>query len=343
VPVPAARELSVMVFELSIGGEGSHHRKQPVGLDLFNHKQPGVFALARLRPEPGHPGRFLGVLEVFHRADAAAATLPSGLTALARSSPFAAAHAAMGPYDEFVVKAFGMHLIKERIKDDIVALAEAHHLGPDEFCDPENLSEYVAGNEVILVAYLMAGNVNGLPAGTSVADLARDAVYELCDEIEEEDLGPGFQIGTHYSAINILLQYLGAKQRALTTTGASLGFMGLWSLDEEGTEVKLTGMFTESSSSASTLAPLSAIKIMLGGTPPRTISNYLCPSQLPTAAILTTTSSDDTLQCSGGSLPVNQSFSLNIRPTPAPTAGIGGSIWAQQNGTFAGPFSITGP
>ena len=71
--VPAAGDFSIVTFEMSIGGEGRHHHKQAVQLELRNHPEAGVFALARLRPIPHHLGRFLGVLEVFHRAARACA------------------------------------------------------------------------------------------------------------------------------------------------------------------------------------------------------------------------------------------------------------------------------
>jgi len=85
-PVPAAGDLSVVAFEMSIGGEGKHHHRQAVDLLLRNHRQTGVFALARLRPEPHHPGRFLGVLEVFHRASVAKVARGPGSAGLGRGS-----------------------------------------------------------------------------------------------------------------------------------------------------------------------------------------------------------------------------------------------------------------
>jgi len=367
VPVPAARDVSVMSFELSIGGDGRHHRKQPVTLGLVNHKQPGVFALAQLRPVHGHPGRFLGVLEVFHRAGAKGAALPSGLTALAQSMPFASAHAAMGPYDEFVVRASNERLIKEQIKDNVVRLAEDDELGSDEFCDPEDREEYLEGNELIFVSVLFAGPVLELPTNTSLGDLALDAVDELCDESEEEYLGSSFPIALRYDNINVLLSYIGAKLRTAATTPPatmtpvttppattppptySLGFTGMWSF--EGTaEVKLVGMFTgiytgSGSPPPTSTTPMEAIKIMLppAGSLGRTVSNEICPSQLPMAAVITTKTNDDTLMCSGGALPLNQTFSVNVETLPPPSLGMGGVLSAEQNGTWTTPFTFTGP
>lgn len=127
--VPATGDFSVVSFELSIGGEGKHHHKQRVHLELRNHHEPGVFAFETLRPEPRHAGRFLGVLEVFHRATATTAALSSGLAALSAASPLAPlgplAHAGGGfNGDEFLVRAHNEHIIKEVIKNNIITLAK---------------------------------------------------------------------------------------------------------------------------------------------------------------------------------------------------------------------------
>ena len=175
-PVPAAGDVSIVAFEMSIGGEGKHHHRQPVDLVLRNHHEPGVFALARLRPEPYRPGRFLGLLEVFHRATATTSVLPAN------------AHAASG-LDEFLVRARNERIIKEVIKDNIEALAVQHHLGPCAFCDPLSKGEYLLGNAIIGASYLLAGPLLGLPTNTTPSQLADDAVYELCDEVEDEEEG----------------------------------------------------------------------------------------------------------------------------------------------------------
>ena len=184
VPIPAAGDLSILSFELSIGGEGRRHRRQLVSLKLVNHRETGVFAVERLRPVHGHLGRFLGVIEVFHRASAKAASLPAELDGFARASPFGA-HAAREFNDEFFVRAHNEHVIKEKLKDNIVMLAEAHKIGPDEFCDPHNLGTYLLGSELIGAAYDQAGPVTGLPTNTDVSQLADDAVNELCDAVED--------------------------------------------------------------------------------------------------------------------------------------------------------------
>jgi hypothetical protein len=75
----------------------------------------------------------------------------------------------------------------------------------------------------------------------------------------------------------------------------------------------------------------------------RQIISQLCPSQLPAVQVTSTASNNDTLVCSGGSLPLNQAFTLNVRTSPNPSAGIGGQISGRPDGTLKGPFAITGP
>jgi len=339
-PVPAAGDFTIVTFEMSIGGEGRHHRKQPVHLELRNHPEPGVFALARLRPIPHHEGRFLGVLEVFHRITGHTAASPLG------SSP---AHAAGGTGDdEFLVRASNERVIKEAIKDNIEELAERHDLGPDEFCDPEYDEEYELGNWIISGAYILAGPVTDLPTNTTPSELAADAVSELCHEIYGHV--PAF------SGIAALQHYLGSTRMLSTAPPSSstsptlpsypIGFSGQWTF-VEANEVKLAASFTWSGVNPAfdTSYPVDAIKLTVPplGTVPRYIDNYICPTQLPTATILSTTNSNDTLMCAGGTLPINQPFTLNVQTYPAPTSGMGASIIAQQGGNYLNPFSISGP
>ena len=96
---------------------------------------------------------------------------------------------------------------------------------------------------------------------------------------------------------------------------------------------------------AQTTSPITAIRVVLppDGATNRQVTNYLCPSQLPVAAVETTNAPNDTLACSGGSLALEERFSMNIRMNPPPTSGMGGQIFGQQDGSFKGPFAITGP
>jgi len=294
------------------------------------------------------------VVEVFHRAGAGAAALPSGLTALARAAPLARGHAATGPYDEFLVRLINGHLIKEVIKNNIETLAIKHLLGADEFCDPEDEEEYLLGNAVIGTAYIEAGRLLDLPTNTSANHLATDAVEELCDDIEDEEEGDYYTDDEEeYPGIKVLNGYLGIRERLPMTPSSTyrLGFKGAWAFAAGSTnEVQLvgafTGTYTGSGSPPPTLtSPLSAIKVVLPamGSSPRKVTNDICPSQLPTAAIIATTNADDTLQCSGGSLPLNQTFSLNVQSSPPPSSGMGGLLFAQQNGAYSMPFTFSGP
>jgi hypothetical protein len=96
---------------------------------------------------------------------------------------------------------------------------------------------------------------------------------------------------------------------------------------------------------AQTTSPITAIRVVLppDGSTNRQVTSYLCPNQLPVAAVETTNAPNDTLACSGGSLALEERFSMNIRMNPPPTTGMGGQIFGQQDGSFKGPFAITGP
>jgi len=344
VPIPAAGDLSILSFELSIGGEGRRHRRQLVSLKLVNHRETGVFAVERLRPVHGHLGRFLGVIEVFHRASAKAASLPAELDGFARASPFGA-HAAREFNDEFFVRAHNEHVIKEKLKDNIVMLAEAHKIGPDEFCDPHNLGTYLLGSELIGAAYDQAGPVTGLPTNTDVSQLADDAVNELCDAVEdfdEEDFEEDDE--EEDPGIEILERYLGVPPSAYR-----VGLSGAW-VFEGADEVRFMGMltgawFTPLAHGADSRNPVDAIRVVLprAGSTARAVTNYICPTQLPTATVTSTNSANDTLMCSGGSLPLEQSFSLNVQTSPPPAAGMGGQLLAHQDGAYLAPLSFGGP
>jgi hypothetical protein len=352
VPIPAANDVSVMSFELSIGGLGKHHHKQTVVSELFARGGKGVFALARLRAERGHPGLAVGVVEVFHRAGAAAAALPSGLAAFSQSSPLVRAHTA-SPSAEFVVRAHNEHVIKETLKDNIVALATAHDLGADDFCDPRDKSTYLLGNDIIFGAYILAGVVTGLPTNTSIPDLVDDAVYELCEEIEEEDDDTPY-ISLEHVGIAQLYSFLGVKQPTTPTPPPStpyyLAFNGGWAFANEPNEpsppieIKLNGTLSWAGGSSllapTAPAPVTAIEVVL---PSRAVTNDICPGALPMAAITTTTMPNDTLMCSGGTLALDTPFSLNVQTSPPPLAGMGGQLLVQQNGTFSSKFTFGGP
>jgi hypothetical protein len=91
--------------------------------------------------------------------------------------------------------------------------------------------------------------------------------------------------------------------------------------------------------------PVTAIRIVIpdNGSTNREITNFLCPTQLPNAALESTSGANDTLACSGGSLALEERFGVNIRTSPNPSAGMGGQIFGYHDGAFRGPFPISGP
>jgi hypothetical protein len=346
-PVPAAGDVTILSFELSIGGEGKHHRRQVVSMRLVNHKQAGVFALARLRPVPHHPGRFLGVLEIFHRASAHKA----GSSAIAAARHSAAA-SSTGAFDEFIVRAGNEHIIRKALKANIIALAEAHHLGPDDFCSPNSLETYLRGNAVIGGAFILAGPVASLPTNMSLTSLGEDAIEELCDSEEDYEESDFLTDDEEEAAgLEALAHYLGRMVMVVPpTTIYHVLFNGGWSF-EGSNEVKLRGMLYGASvayplaHSADSANPVDAIKVVLpaAGTTSRAVTNYICPTQLPSATITTTSHANDTLMCSGGSLTLGQQFTLNVQSLPVPTSGMGGQLIVRQDGAYLAPFSISGP
>lgn len=109
-------------------------------------------------------------------------------------------------------------------------------------------------------------------------------------------------------------------------------------------ELMGTGIFSDNPVPARVPAgaasALDAVRVVLAD---RQVTNFLCPSQLPVGAISTTATTNDTLTCSGGTLPLDQKFQLNVRMSPGPTTGMGGKLFGRQDGVFKGPFQISGP
>ena len=75
---------------------------------------------------------------------------------------------------------------------------------------------------------------------------------------------------------------------------------------------------------AQTSSPVTAIRV----TVPRTITNFICPSQLPSASL-----AGGTITCSNGSIPVGGSYQMKLRTSPPPGAGMGGQVYLRQNGS----------
>jgi hypothetical protein len=338
--VPAAGDFSMTAFELSIGGEGSHHRKQPVHLELRNQKQKGVFALARLTPVPHHPGHFLGVLDVFHRAGAKTAAVTSRLVEPAPGpslQPLAHSSEGYGADDDFYVRAENEHIIKEEIKEDIIELIEADRLGSADFCDPLDFETWLRGNAAITEAYIRAGEAPELATNADLDQLADDAVHELCDDIEEE------QEELEYQGILSMFKYLGNSKTPPPLY--QVGFIGQWSFEEDA-ELMLSGKFTSPFMGAGdTRHAITALKIEVPeeGSTHRSITAYVCPMQLPTALLLATTYFNDTVQCSGPGLRLNESFNFNIRTEPIPSLGMDTTLFGDQGSKALPPFSLQVP
>jgi hypothetical protein len=112
---------------------------------------------------------------------------------------------------------------------------------------------------------------------------------------------------------------------------------------EPGDEVRGTGVFFAEGGSPAN--PLDAVRVVIPpyGSEDRAITNYICPMQLPNGVISSTTHANDTLTCQGGSLPLQQEFSMRVRTFPEPSDGMGGDLYGRQDGSFQGPFHITGP
>lgn len=96
---------------------------------------------------------------------------------------------------------------------------------------------------------------------------------------------------------------------------------------------------------AASANPVDAVRYVLppAASGPRQVTNFFCPDPLPSGAISTTTNANDTLTCSGGSLPLGQRYSAAIRLSPAPQNGMGMQVSARQDGQFTRPFQLPGP
>lgn len=87
---------------------------------------------------------------------------------------------------------------------------------------------------------------------------------------------------------------------------------------------------------------LDAIQMVAPGG--RRITAFLCPVRLPGGSLSDTAGPNDTLTCSGGTLLTGQPFTVNIRTSPGPTAGMGVQLFGRPaGGQFEGPFEIPGP
>jgi hypothetical protein len=90
---------------------------------------------------------------------------------------------------------------------------------------------------------------------------------------------------------------------------------------------------------AASTSPIDAVRLIV----PRQVTNFLCSQPLPNPEISTTNSPNDTLTCSGGSLPLGQQYSMNVQTNPPPSDGMGATVFARQDGKFVGPLALGGP
>lgn len=341
-PVPGAGQVTVLSFLLTFGGEGRAHHRSHVHLELHGKYGHGIFATVKLVQVPHKPGRYLGVLDVFHRTRAAAAALSSiGSGALNRPHAVSATAGF-----ELTVQAVGARLYKETLKQNIVSSANEFELGPDEFCEPEDREEYLLSRGVLSAALLFSQPPGKLPPGATVASLANDALEELCDEEEDFQEHAEDEIGI-LPSVERLRSFLGVRE--VEEILVQLAFEGAWGF-EGPQEVRLSGMFTtrtvrHSARSADSTNPITALKVVLppAASIPRAVTNYICPARLPSASIVTSSNANDTLLCKGGDLPVGQGFNLNVQSSPAPASGMGAQIFAEQDGVLRGPYAVTGP
>jgi len=169
------------------------------------------------------------------------------------------------------------------------------------------------------------------PSGLSCPELKN-----MLASIDEDLADPGFHVTVEPDVKAALSKFRDTVQGLydkcappVTTPPAVVGTFA-WSFFGSN-EVAGTGVFTGPAET------FSGVRIVLPSS--FVITNHICPSQLPSAAI-----SGNTIACGGGILTTGQSFTLNLQTSPFPTAGMGGQIFGVEgNSTVDGPFTITGP
>ena len=109
-------------------------------------------------------------------------------------------------------------------------------------------------------------------------------------------------------------------------------------------EVMASGAYFDAPAGASQ-SPITEVRVIVpdSGATNREITNQLCPSQLPGTEVIDPAGPRSGLRCHGGSLALRERFNMNVRTSPNPSPGMGGQLWAVQDGTLKGPFPITGP
>lgn len=198
------------------------------------------------------------------------------------------------------------------------------------------------------------GNVHGL------YDWARDQAFETANGAEndlargiEESFarGAGQDFGRNAPGDLATDPQLKVNRRA--PQGGMLQFFGPLTLFDP-TEVQGVDWYfqyvppppgTRSARASASANPMTEIRLVMppAGPTPRQVVNQICPAQLPRSSVATTTTVNDTLVCTDGSLPIGERFRLNVRAFPGPTPGMGAQIFGRQDGALQGPFTVTGP
>ena len=192
------------------------------------------------------------------------------------------------------------------------------------------------------------GNLHGLYEWAAFSNPTEDLVEGL---VAGYKLGMAFNESLRFGYTTPHLRTRPARSTpplALPVIGASAN----WSY-YSSTEIAMHVMFTLEEHIrlpalayiAEATAGVSEVKVVVppASSGPRQIINKLCPTALPIATVSATSNPNDTLICSGGSVPLGQSFTLNVETYPAPATGMGGQLYGTVNGSPAGPFAITGP
>jgi hypothetical protein len=175
----------------------------------------------------------------------------------------------------------------------------------------------------------------------AAAALSCPELEELLQSIDQDLDDPYFALNAGSSIVISLYKFRDTVKGLLakcppagTTTTPSVSATFAWSRFSTD-EVAGSGKFTGAPET------FSGVKIILPSS--YSITNHLCPSQLPTATI-----TGNSIVCNGGTLTTGQTFTLNLQTSPFPPANIGGQVIGLTPGptdtvnTF-GPFAITGP
>ena len=169
------------------------------------------------------------------------------------------------------------------------------------------------------------------PSGLSCPEL-KDMLASIDQDLDD----PGFHINTEPDVKAALGKFRSTVQGLYDKCPppappppAVLGTLALHFFSSN--EVTGTGQFTGPATT------FNSIRVVLPT--PFVITNYICPGQLPNAAV-----SGGTIACGGGTLTTGQTFTLNLQTSPVPTPNMGGQLFGiGTEGAVSGPFTITGP